>query len=98
MDNECIVITGSEQVDDEKQKYIDIIINQTNYSRERALELWTEYNGHYIQVIKDYLNIRQSDVVDTKKKKSINQEIYKHIRGKMNENMEVVISRMNGNI
>ena len=98
MDNECIVITEGEQAVDEKDKYINIIVNQTNYSIERASELWVEYNGDYIQVIKDYLNIRHLGVVDTIKKKSLNQQIYKHIRGKMNENMDVVISRMNGDI
>lgn len=100
MDEDSIIVTGCEQKEDETQKYINIIVSQTNYSMEKAGELWIETNGDYMKVIKDYLNIRQeSDTEDKPKKiRSLNQEIYKHIRSKMNENMDVVISRMNGGI
>lgn len=82
----------------DQQKYINIIVNQTNYSEERASELLLENDGDFMKVIKDYLNICDTNnpKESVKPKKSLNQEIYKHIRGKMNENMDVVISRMNG--
>jgi len=98
MDGDSVIVTGHEHVEDEKQKHIGVIVSQTNYSMEEATELWIKNNGDYIRVIKDYLNIRNTNNEEPKQVKSINQEIYKHIRGKMNENMDVVISRMNGNL
>jgi hypothetical protein len=98
MDEESVIVTGHEQIEDEKQKHIGVIVSQTNYSVDQATELWIKYNGDYIKVIKDYLNIRNTNNEQPKQVKSINQEIYKHIRGKMNENMDVVISRMNGGV
>jgi len=88
----------SEESEMDKQQYINIIVNQTNYTEEQATELFIKYEGDYMSVIKDYLTGDCKKENKQKVKKSINQEIYKHIRGKMNENMDVVIARMNGNI
>ena len=85
---------------DDKEKYINIIVNQTNYTKEEANELYLKYEGNYIQIIKDYLIEKDKTdyMIESKPTRSLNQEIYKHIRSKMNENMDVVISRMNGNM
>jgi hypothetical protein len=86
----------NQEQQDETYK-IRIIVSQTCYSETDAQELLESNNGDYIKIIKEYLK------TDTKPndnaiaiKPSINQEIYKQIRAKMNENMDVVIERMNG--
>lgn len=59
-----------------ESNYIDIIISQTDYTREIAEEKLKLFNNDYMLVIKDYLGI------GNKKEKSItlNQQIYKEIR------------------
>ena len=80
----------TEEDETDKQKYINIIVNQTNYTYERANEMLLKYEGDYMSVIKDYLIGDCKKEIKPKTKKSINQEIYKHIRGKMNENMDEI--------
>jgi hypothetical protein len=77
----------------------NIIISQTSYTIEEAKELLENNNGDYIKVVLDYLK-KDKPNVETKptKQSSLNQTIFKHIRNKMNENMDEVISRMNGTI
>ena len=77
----------------------NIIVSQTSYTIEEAKELLENNNGNYIKIVLEYLK-KDKIVVEPEQKKqsSLNQSIYKHIRSKMNENMDVVISRMNGNL
>ena len=77
----------------------NIIISQTSYTVEEAKDLLEKNNGDYIKIVLEYLK-KDIPVIETKnvKQPSINQSIYKHIRNKMNENMDEVISRMNGNL
>jgi hypothetical protein len=77
----------------------NIIVSQTSYTAEYARELLDNNNGDYVKIILEYLK-KDARIVDMKETKqpSINQSIYKHIRNKMNENMDEVISRMNGNL
>jgi hypothetical protein len=76
----------------------NIIVSQTSYTIEEAKELLENNNGDYIKIILEYLKRDKPEVEDKQKKPSINQEIYRHIRSKMNENMDEVISRMTGNL
>lgn len=54
---------------------IDIIVSQTNYTREIAAEKLSIYGDH-IKVIKEYLGVTEKPV----KIASVNQEIYKMLR------------------
>ena len=54
---------------------MDIIISQTNYTKEEATELLEKYNGDYMAVIKHYLGIQPKKAPVN----SVNQEIYKFI-------------------
>jgi hypothetical protein len=77
----------------------NIIVSQTSYTIEEAKELFENNNGDYIKIVLEYLKKDKPSVEpEPKKSSSINQEIYKHIRSKMNENMDEVISRMTGNL
>jgi hypothetical protein len=77
----------------------NIIVSQTSYTIEEAKELLEINNGDYIKIVLEYLK-KDKPIVETEQKKSasLNQSIYKHIRSKMNENMDEVISRMTGNL
>ena len=63
---------------------IQIIMRQTNYSEEIAKEKLLQYNFNEISVIKSYLGINETK---TSQVKSINQEIYKQLRHKLDSNM-----------
>ena len=84
-DNISLVETG--QIDEKIQK----IMRQTDYSENVAREKLKEYNFDEIATIKAYLGI-------TKKKplpvKSVNQEIYKQLRSRLNSNMKDYQSRV----
>jgi hypothetical protein len=67
------------------QEKIQIIMRQTNYDQETSREKLVEFNNDHIKVIKSYFGIAN----DTKKKilfQSLNQEIYKEIRKKIDLN------------
>jgi hypothetical protein len=63
---------------------VDIILRQTDYTQEKAIEKLKEFNYDEIKVIRDYFGI-----ADKKEQpiNSINQEIYKQIRYRLNSNM-----------
>ena len=87
--------TKSDDLDIEVK--LNIILSQTSYTQEEAKELIDINNGDYIKIVIDYLKTGKeiSEPVVTKTP-SINQSIYRQIRNKMNENMDVVIARMSG--
>ena len=60
---------------------INIIMTQTNYTEEQARAKMQVFNGDYMQVIRDYMGI--SVKKEEKKVKSVNQEIFRQIRTKM---------------
>ena len=60
-------------------KTIDLICRQTDYTKEKALQKYQEWDKNYINVIKEYIN------PDFKKKKktmdkTLNQQIMTEIR------------------
>ena len=63
---------------------ISIIMRQTDYSREVALEKLQVFDFNEINVIKDYVGIKEKP---TNKVTSVNQEIYKQIRNRLNTAM-----------
>lgn len=81
---------------DKYEKNIELILRQTNYTKEIALEKLQLHNNNVIDVIKDYMGIKP-----TEKKapiKSFNQEIYKQIRTKLDTSMSEYREKQNNNI
>lgn len=70
---------------DQIEGKIQIVLRQTDYTYELAREKLKENNYDEISVIKSYLGI-----VEKKESKiqSVNQEIYKQLRNKLNANMK----------
>ena len=63
---------------------ISIIIRQTDYNELTAREKLSEYNGDHIRVIKLFMGIAEKKAPPVK---SINQEIYRQLRYKMNDSI-----------
>jgi hypothetical protein len=74
MENLALIDNG-----DIKNK-IRIIMGQTNYTEEQSIEKLQKFNFNEINVIKDYMGIVSNS--DTKIK-SVNQCIYKQLRGRL---------------
>lgn len=72
---------------------IDIILRQTNYSKEEAREKLEEYNNDYVAVIKAYLGVKKDPSSIT----SVNQEIYKQLRFKLDSAMRDYTLRKDNN-
>ena len=66
------------------KEYVDIVKRQTTYSEEECLEKLTALNGDYEQVIRDYMGIKPKKQV----MKSVNQEIYRQIRHRLDNSMK----------
>jgi hypothetical protein len=75
-----LTLVETDQIDDKVQ----IILRQTDYSEEAAREKLKEHNFNEISVIKSYFGIAEKKTIEVK---SINQEIYKQIRYKLDSNM-----------
>jgi hypothetical protein len=69
---------------EDKEEKINIILRQTNYTYEEADKKLTECHNDPILVIKNYLGIKDKE---RKTGVSINQEIYKQLREKMNNSI-----------
>jgi len=77
-----ISIVETELIDEKVNK----VIRQTDYNKEKALEKLKEHNFDEISTIRSYLGIDEKK--ENKKIKSINQEIYKQLRYKLDTNMK----------
>ncbi len=67
------------------EEYIDIILRQTDYTREKALIKLEEFKFDHIKVIKDYMGITEKKEPPVK---SVNQEVYKQMRVKLNSALD----------
>lgn len=65
---------------------IDVIMRQTDYTPEEALQKLTQFEGNEIHVIKDFLGIPIKKVSPAVK--SVNQSIYKELRGHLDVSMK----------
>jgi ribosomal protein S30 len=63
---------------------IQIILRQTDYTEEIAKEKLKEFNYDYLAVIRAYFGIVEKK---TPQVKSVNQEIYKQLRYRLDSNM-----------
>jgi hypothetical protein len=75
-----ISLVETELIDEKVQ----IVMRQTDYSKEVALKKLTEYMFDEIATIKAYLGITEKKVQPIS---SVNQEIYKQLRYKLDSSM-----------
>jgi hypothetical protein len=80
--NDGLIITESEEPVNES--HIQTILLQTAYTREEAIEKLRAKGNQPLAVIREYLGIREKPPPPMK---SVNQEIYRQIRGKMDAAM-----------
>ena len=76
-----ISLVETDQIDEKVQK----VLRQTDYTEEIALEKLKQFNFDEISVIKAYFGIPEKKET---KIKSVNQEIYKQLRYKLDSNMK----------
>jgi hypothetical protein len=57
------------------------VTSQTNYTKEQAIQKLQIFQGDYMKVLKDYMGIIEKKEAPIK---SVQQEIYKQIRFKLN--------------
>ena len=76
---------------DEIEEKISIIMRQTDYDEITATTKLTETNYDHIKVIKTYLGITEKKAPAAQK--SINQEIYKHLRHKLDDSMKSYLEK-----
>lgn len=69
---------------DETQDNIKKIMSHTNYSEEEAILKFKEFNCDVMLVIRDYIGIPEKK----NRIKSVNQEIFKQIRTKLDISMK----------
>ena len=75
-----ISLVETDQIEDKVQ----IILRQTDYNEEKAREKLKEHGFDEIATIKAYLGITEKKAPQIK---SVNQEIYKQLRSKLDSNM-----------
>lgn len=82
---------------DEINNQIQVILRQTNYSEEEAREKLKKHNYDHLKVIKSYLGLTEKKA--PMEKKSLNQEIYRQLRHKLDSNMRDYNTRVeNGEV
>jgi N-acetylmuramic acid 6-phosphate (MurNAc-6-P) etherase len=66
---------------------VSMVMRQTDYTEEEAQQKLLESNGNVIMVIKNYLGITEKKALP-KPATSVNQEIYKQLRSKLDESIK----------
>ena len=69
---------------DKIDENVQVIMRQTDYTEEIAKEKLKEFNYDHIAVIKSYLGVPDKKAAPVK---SVNQEIYKQLRHRLDKNM-----------
>lgn len=85
MDN--ITFVNKDDIDEK----IDVIMRQTDYDKTTANEKLIEHCYDHIKVIKTYLGVTEKKAPLVKK--SINQEIYKQLRHKLDDSMKSYLQK-----
>lgn len=67
-------------------KKIEIVMRQTNYTEDETKQLLNENNYDELLVIRNYLGVK-TEVREKEKVNSVNQEIYKQLRYRLNDVM-----------
>ena len=71
--------------DDKIKEKVALVMRQTNYNEEKALEKLIAHDYNEIAVVKEYLGVPIKKAAAPVK--SVNQEIYRQIRYKLNESL-----------
>lgn len=71
---------------DDLEKHLKTVMSQTNYTEEIAREKLKLFNCDYMRVIRDYMGIPEKK--EGQKVKSVNQEIFRQIRTKLDGSMK----------
>ena len=79
MDDKITLVDNAE-IEDKVQ----IITRQTDYTEAIAREKLKEHNYDHLKVIRNYLGLTEKKALPVK---SINQEIYKQLRSRLDDNM-----------
>jgi hypothetical protein len=67
---------------------VQMVLRQTNYTADKAKQKLEEFDYNEINVIKDYMGIDiKKQETNNKHSSSINQQIYKQIRTKLDGSM-----------
>ena len=69
---------------DKIDENVQLIMRQTDYTEDVAKEKLKEFNYDHIAVIKSYLGVVEKKAEPVK---SVNQEIYKQLRHRLDKNM-----------
>lgn len=69
---------------DKIDENVQLIMRQTDYTEDIAKEKLKEFNYDHIAVIKSYLGVTDKKAAPVK---SVNQEIYKQLRHRLDSNM-----------
>jgi hypothetical protein len=67
-------------------KHVKTVMSHTNYTEPEAIDKLKLFNSDYMRVIKDYMGIPEQK--EQPKLKSVNQEIYKQLRTKLDTSMK----------
>ena len=76
---------------DEIEEKINVIMRQTDYDEQTSRDKLNECKYDHIKVIKKYLGITEKKAPPTQK--SINQEIYKQLRHKLDDSMKSYLEK-----
>jgi hypothetical protein len=79
---------------DDVEKKVKIILGQTDYTTEVAEDLLKKHNYDEIAVIRGYFGLAEKKALPAA---SLNQEIYKQIRHKLDGSMKEYNDRKNAN-
>ena len=71
---------------DDLDEHVKKVMTQTNYTQEEAKEKLRLFNCDYMRVIRDYMGIPEKK--EERKVKSVNQEIFRQIRTKLDGSMK----------
>ena len=64
-----------------QEKLCEIIMRQTDYSKEKTMEKLKQHNNNVMDVVREYMNPPEKKVI----KKTTNQQIFTEIRNLMDE-------------
>jgi len=67
-------------------KHLTTVLTQTNYTQEEAIIKLKFHNGDYMKVIREFMGIPEKK--QESKTKSVNQEIYRQIRHRLDASMQ----------
>ena len=79
-----------------EDELVQMVLRQTNYSESEAKDKLKEFNNDAILVIKSYFGIAEKKAPE--KVKSVNQEIYKQFRLKLDSSMKEYRDSKGGNL